>query len=349
MTLAMGFNERLIFMKWIKIFTFGFSFFLYGLLFISTNGVAGENRLRVYVTNFEGEKISVIDLADQKEIAQIETGKNPHGVVIAPDGSEVYVTNEGDGTLSFINPQDNKVTKTIQVGHHPQQPAISSDGITLYVPLNADHAIAIVNTKEKKLKSTLPVGRNPHIIIASPTSKRIYVTSEGDMKVVVVNTEANRVEKDIPLWAWPRVPSVTPDGKTLFQTIRWLNGALAVDLEKGEIVNWISLDEPKAFPKQGMVAHGLRVTPDGKELWLTTQLNNQVTILDAHTFQTLATLLVGKNPNWIEFTPDGQTAVISNTSSDTVSLINTKSRSVSKTIPVVKSPKRLAVGFVKMD
>ncbi|MBI5246223.1 MAG: beta-propeller fold lactonase family protein [Elusimicrobia bacterium] len=322
---------------------------LMSLVLIAVDGQAAESRLRAYVTNFEGEKISVIDVEGRKEIAQITTGQKPHGVAIAPDGSEVFVTNEGDGTLSFIDPKENKVTATIKVGARPQQPALSQDGATLYVPLNADHAVAIVDVKRREVASVLPVGRNPHIVLASPASKRIYITCEGDEKIVVVDTETKQVVKSIPIWAWPRVPAVTPDGKRLFQTIRWTNGALVIDLDKDKVVDRIGLAEPKGFPKDGMVAHGLRVTPDGKELWLTTQLNDRITIIDPSTLKTIASLGAGRNPNWIEFTQDGKIAVVSNTSSNDVSLIDRRKRSLIKTIPVVKAPKRLAVGYVKTE
>lgn len=316
--------------------------------FTSFNVFAAESRLRAYVTNFEGEKISVIDLTDQKEIAQISTGLKPHGVAIGRDGSEVFVTNEGDGTLSFINPKENKVSATIKVGSRPHQPAVSQDGTTLYVPLNGDHAIAIVNIKQRKVLFTLAVGRNPHIVITSPTSNQVYITSEGDNKLVVVDGTTRQVVKDIGIFTWPRVPAITPDGKILFQTIRWMNGALVVDLDKQDVLKRITLTEPQAFPKDGMVAHGLCVTPDGKELWLTTQTNNQITIINPKTLEILTTLGAGSNPNWIEFTPDSKVAVVSNTSSNDVSLIDVDKRMLIKNVPVIKAPKRLAVGYVQV-
>lgn len=310
---------------------------------------AAEPRVRAYVTNFDGEEVSVIDVKDEMEISRIHTGQKPHGVAIAADGSQVFVTNEADGTLSFIDPERNMVTDTIRVGNRPQQPAVSRDGATLYVPLNADHAVAIVDIKTRKTTAILPVGRNPHIIIASPTSERVYVTSEGDEKVVVVDAKSNLVAKEIPVFTWPRVPAITPDGKTLFQTIRWMNGALVIDLDKAEVVGRIALPEPKGFPKDGMVAHGLRLTPDGKELWLTTQLDDRITVIDPRTLKTAARLETGRNPNWIEFTPDGGTALVSNTGGNDVSLFDVKKRTLIKRIAVVKAPKRLAVGYVKVS
>jgi YVTN family beta-propeller protein len=96
-----------------------------------------------------------------------------------------------------------------------------------------------------------------------------------------------------------------------------------------------------------MVAHGLRVTPDRKDLWLTTQLNDQITIINPKTLKTIAIFGAGRNPNWIEFTPDSKIAVVSNTSSNDVSLIDVKKSLLIKKVSVVKAPKRLAVGYAK--
>ncbi len=107
----------------------------------------------------------------------------------------------------------------------------------------------------------------------------------------------------------------------------------------------IALGEPK-FAAEGKDAHGLAVTPDGKELWLTTQTNDLVTVLSVGGHKVLAQVKVGQDPNWIGFTPDGMTAVVGNTGSGDVSLVDVKTRKVTGTVKVGKSPKRLAVGSV---
>jgi YVTN family beta-propeller protein len=111
------------------------------------------------------------------------------------------------------------------------------------------------------------------------------------------------------------------------------------------VVDRIALGEP-TFAVAGKDAHGLAVTPDGKELWLTTQTNDLVTILSVADHKVLAQVQVGRDPNWVGFTPDGKTAVVSNTGSGDVSLVNVKLRKVTGTIQVGRAPKRLAVGSV---
>lgn len=110
----------------------------------------------------------------------------------------------------------------------------------------------------------------------------------------------------------------------------------------------MALGEP-AFAAEGKDAHGVAITPDGKELWLTTQTTNTVSVISTKDHKVLATIGVGKNPNWVSITPDANIAVVSNTDSNDVSIINVKDRKVIHTVPVGKSPKRLAVGMVHLQ
>jgi len=307
---------------------------------------SASSQVRAYVTNYGGDGVSVIDPVNGERIIDIVTGRKPHGVAVAPDGSVVYVSNEGDGTLSMIDPATNRVTETIRVGSKPNQIAVSADGQHVFVTLNGDHALAIVDVSARRVTETIPVGRSPHIALRSPDGETIYVTSEGDMKLVAVDAKKWSVRSETPLYAWPRVLAVAPDGSRIYQTIRWLNGVLIIDPQKGEVADRIALGEPY-FASQGKDAHGLALTPDGRELWLTTQTTNDVTIFAAESHRLLARIQVGTDPHWVDFTPDGHLAVVSNTGSNSVSIIDAATRTVTATVPVGPSPKRLSVAMVQ--
>lgn len=70
---------------------------------------------KAYITNYGENYISVIDIQQKGKIADIKTGKKPHGVAISPDGKTIAVSNEGDNTVSIIDDSQNKVIKTIPV------------------------------------------------------------------------------------------------------------------------------------------------------------------------------------------------------------------------------------------
>jgi len=168
------------------------------------------------------------------------------------------------------------------------------------------------------------------------------------MKLITLDPSTWKITSEIPLLAWPRIPDVTPDGTTIYQTIRRLNGCLVVDLAEKGVVNRISLGESK-FAVEGKEAHGLAVTPDGRQLWITTQITDDVTIVGTEDQKVVGRVFVGRDPNWIGFTPDGRLVVVSNTGSNDVIIIDVAQRKVVATTKVGASPKRLAVGVVVVN
>ena len=167
------------------------------------------------------------------------------------------------------------------------------------------------------------------------------------MKLVALDAQSWERLFEIPLFGWPRVLAVSPDGTTAYQTMRWLNGVLIVDLQQHKVVDRISFETP-TFAPEGKDAHGPALTPDGHELWLTTQTSDDVAVIRTSDRKLLQRIPVGDDPNWIAFSPDGGLAVVSNTGSNSVSIINVGQRSVTATLPVGKAPKRLAVGLVSV-
>jgi len=101
------------------------------------------------------------------------------------------------------------------------------------------------------------------------------------------------------------------------------------------VVDRIALGESK-FAEEGKDAHGLSVTPDEKQLWLTTQTTNDVTIIDTSDNKIIGRVFVGRDPNWIAFTPDGALAVVSNTGTGDVSIIDVQQRKVVATSKSVR-------------
>lgn len=310
----------------------------------SLSPAAQERRWRAYVTNFDGDGISVVDLDRRAVVAAVPTGRKPHGVAVAPDGSSIFVSNEGDGTLTIIDGEHHRVRATVPVGGTPHQIEVTRDGRHVLVPLYDKGAVAVFDVASARVVRTFPVGRGPHIIRNIPGSDQYLVTSEGDAKLVVVRPDG-QIVREIAMFAQPRVPAMTPAGDRIYQTIRWLNGVLVVDPVRATVVDRIALGESK-FASEGKDAHGLAVTPDGSELWITTQVTDSLTVVTTRDHTIRERLPVGRDPNWIEITENGAIAVVSNTGGNSVTLVDVRSRRVLETIPVGLGPKRLTVAAV---
>jgi YVTN family beta-propeller protein len=59
--------------------------------------------VRIYVTNYAGDNVSVIDPETNKVVQVIEGVEGPHGIHFPPDGTRVYVSSEGENVLDVVD------------------------------------------------------------------------------------------------------------------------------------------------------------------------------------------------------------------------------------------------------
>ncbi len=122
--------------------------------------------------------VSVIDIKQLKESAQIATGLHPSGLVLSPDNKTLYVTNANSDTVSLIDTKSQKQTDEIQVrpvaslpfGSAPNALTLSKDGSKLYVANGGNNAVADITLpneriKKAKINGFIPTGWYPGSVI----------------------------------------------------------------------------------------------------------------------------------------------------------------------------------------
>lgn len=97
--------------------------------------VADNGGHLAYVTLTGEDRVAVIDLAGQHEVASIRTGLKPHGIRLSGNGEKALVANMDGGSVSLLDTRKRKPITTIKTGGHPIQTAISYDGSVGYVSL----------------------------------------------------------------------------------------------------------------------------------------------------------------------------------------------------------------------
>jgi len=78
----------------------------------------------LYVANL-WSPISVVDLAENRVIKNIDSGVTPHGLSFTNDGSRLFIVNMHSNTLSVIDSQKHEIIKTIPVGKNPEYVKLS--------------------------------------------------------------------------------------------------------------------------------------------------------------------------------------------------------------------------------
>jgi YVTN family beta-propeller protein len=192
----------------------------------------------------------------------------------------------------------------------------------------------------------------------------VYVTPDG--RHFVAGSIAGRnltvfdAATDQPLWTLfnvgvrPMAFETAPDGSTsrMFVQLSDFHGFAIVDFLKQQEVGRVELPEIPAEkrdpgPFNSSPSHGIGVAPDGKTLWVTSRPNAAVYAYSLPDVKLLGGVDIGKNPDWVTFTPDSKTVYVSTSGINSVSAIDVATRKEVARIPVGVNPKRVITAVLK--
>jgi YVTN family beta-propeller protein len=304
--------------------------------------------LRLYVGNSRGDDISIIDLASLKVTGTIKAAERVHGICVRGDGRRLFATVETDHTLRIIDTATQQTIGTVKLTGRPNQCAVTPDGKYIVVPIRDGDSVDIVDVGKQQIVKTLPI-KEPHNALNAGSNRYIYVSSMGSDEIDVIDLEKMEFAAHIPAGGRPRPYVVSADGNTMYVAVADLHGFVIVDIPQRKVMDRVEIPSQHPSLRQlryetpDTLTHGLALTPDGSELWVSSLLDDAMYIYDIKAKKVTGRVGTGEGPNWIVFTPDGKYACISNTDTDDVSIIDVKARREVTRVKVGKVPKRLAV------
>jgi YVTN family beta-propeller protein len=306
---------------------------------------------RLYVDNSNGEDVSVIDLNSLKLVDDISIGASLiHGLALTPDGNLLFVTVESDHTLRLVDTRTKQMMATVKLSGRPNECAVTPDGRYVAVPIRDGDSVDIVDVMEKKVVKTLPI-KEPHNAVSTASNRYLFVSSMGSNAVNVIDLKTMSFSAVIPAGGRPRPYVISSDGKTLYVAVSYLHGFDIVSIADKKVLQRVEMParhqgppRPRKFETPDTLTHGLALTPDGKELWVTSLLDDCIYIYDLQAGKFTGRMDTGDGPNWIVFSPDGKYGCVSNTDSDDVSIFDVRQRRALARIKVGKVPKRLVIG-----
>jgi YVTN family beta-propeller protein len=311
-------------------------------------GQTAKRTAKLYVTNSTGDSIHVIDLGTLKVIGEIKTAAHPHGAAVSGDGRRLFCSVESDHTLLVIDTARDRVVKTIKLTGLPNQCAVTPDGKWVGVPIRGGDSVDLVDVAQGKVAKNLPI-KAPHNCYNAGRSERLFVTSMGENLVRLINLKSLSYAAEIPVGGVPRPLAVTRDEKTMYCALSDLHGFVIADLAKRKVIDKVLLPALPAgvkFPVPNTPTHGLELSPDQKELWVTSCGTDTVYVYDTRGKKIVGKVGVGKGPNWVTFSPDGKYCCVSNVLSNDVSVLDCARRREVTRLKVGKNPKRLVVAAV---
>jgi YVTN family beta-propeller protein len=157
-------------------------------------GVAADRRgAKVYVTNWMGRSVSVIDTASNAKVADVvlspvtapQRADHPSGIAANPGRDEVYTANANSDTVSVIDTRTDALAATIDLRLVPGGPrgaiasalAVSPDGRTLYVTLSGENAVAVVDLDKREVDGLIPTAWYPAAVAVTPDGRKLAIVN----------------------------------------------------------------------------------------------------------------------------------------------------------------------------
>ena len=184
---------------------------------------------------------------------------------------------------------------------------------------------------------------------AADTAKgRLLVTNKGDRTLSIVDTESNR-----------QIAAIPEDGETGHEVVASLDGALAfvpiygnsgvgkpgtdgqllrvLDLDKRAIVGTVDFGK-------GVRPHCARMGPKDGLLYITTELNDTISIIDPATLKIIGSIPTGQSEShMLIISSNGRRGYTANVGPGTVSVLDMEARKLLKIIPISKNTQRIAI------
>ena len=96
-------------------------------------------------------------------------------------------------------------------------------------------------------------------------------------------------------------------------------------------------------------AWSVAVAPDGKMLWAASKYYGYVAAYSLPHYKLIKVVPVGSHPEWLTIPPDGKSLYVAVAGGDATVVVDTRTMTVVKTIPVGPVPKRNASGLLRTD
>ncbi|HEY0563533.1 MAG TPA: Ig-like domain-containing protein [Methylophilus sp.] len=272
---------------------------------------------RIWVTNKTAATISVLSPATLTVVQTIALPRasQPHGLVFAPDGSSALVVLEATGQLLKLNPSTGAQLGVVAVGAHPRHLAINADSSNVLVsrfitPPLVGEATAAIDTSNA----------GAEVVVVNPAAMSVTktMTLQHSDKADTENQGSG-----IPNYLAAAV--ISPDGTTAWlpskqdnikrgmlrnsQALNFQNTVRAISsrINLGTLTEDYAkrLDHDNASVASAAVYH-----PSGVYMFVALETSRQVAVVDAIGGRELFRLEVGRAPQGLAISADGNTLYV---------------------------------------
>lgn len=276
------------------------------------------------VTCYQSDQVMIFDTETGNIVKALKVADEPYGIVADKAGKRAWVTHDYPGLVSEIDLSKQQVTRTIKVEPYLRGICLDGEEKRIYVTgfyTAKLHAIDLTSGKivdswkgqsrDNLCRHVFIHPRRPKAYLSHVRSRTKIISGRGSIFPYVTIYDLRPGKKDrhsafamdtyngvyVTTNAWET--DMTPDGKliyTIYAGTNDVNISQVIDDDYREM-------EPLGRPRQlGSNPRAIRVSADGKKVYIYNTLDFSVSVHKAETLQKLADIKVcepPKSPEWV--------------------------------------------------
>ncbi len=266
-------------------------------------------------------------------------------MALSPDGSEVAVSASTGNVVHILDTETGEELDQFPSGDSPHENTYSEDGERLY---HASIGRVYVPLQDG---NDLPIN-----------------TLKGERVFRVVDTEDYEVEEDIDLGKAlvdaghenlsraVRPMAITRNEKRAYFQVSFFHGFLVWNFKKDRITRKIDLpnfvpDMPKEQYLLNSAHHGIALSGNNRKLCVAGTMSDYAAVINRRSIRrpsgpNFKVLRKGEKPYWSTTSADGKSCYVSWSGTDSISVIDYRTRKETHHVPVGNHPQRVRTGYV---
>jgi YVTN family beta-propeller protein len=303
--------------------------------------VAADALPLVYVPDDDDATVHVIDQRTFRVVRVAKVGRLPQHVTPAWDLRTLWVDNDEGNTLTPIDPRTGRFGTPVPV----------ADPYNLYFTADGRHAVVVAerlrrldfrdpHTMALQHSLHVPCQGVDHADFTADGSHALF-SCEFSGQLVLVDMAHQRVERVVTLPRQgnqrpkPQDVKTSPDGRVFYVADESSNGVFLLDTATLKVLR---------FLPTGLGAHGLYVSRDSKDLYITNRKGASVSVLSFATRSVRAVWpIAGGSPDMGGVSADGTVLWLSGRYTREVYALSTRDGHLLARIPVGGQPHGLCV------
>lgn len=190
--------------------------------------------------------------------------------------------------------------------------SMSPDGKVIYLPSLENENWYLVAADSGDVLHELHPNSKAHNTVFAVDGSRVFLAGLGSPLLSIADAKTHEIVATCGPFSQPIRPfTVNGAGSLCFVNVNELLGFEIGDLKAGKKLHRVEVGGFAQGPvkRHGCPSHGIALTPDEHEIWLSDGHNEHLHVFDVRSFppQQVASIKLREQPGWITFSLDGQT------------------------------------------